>query len=104
MGLTVLLTAVLSFNPRTFWEMAFEPRAGAERMTRSDSPASRRAAQLGLLGCHHCGTVWQGAAEGAPCGRCGTRLHRRKPDSIQPHLGAADRGLPSCTCRPTCCR
>ena len=27
-GLTVLLTAVLSFNPRTFWEMAFEPRAG----------------------------------------------------------------------------
>lgn len=26
MGLTVLLTAVLSFNPRTFWEMAFEPR------------------------------------------------------------------------------
>ena len=28
MGLTVLLTAVLSFNPRTFWEMAFEPRPG----------------------------------------------------------------------------
>ena len=30
MGLTVLLTAVLSFNPRTFWEMAFEPRPGQE--------------------------------------------------------------------------
>ena len=29
-GLTVLLTAVLSFNPRTFWEMAFEPRPGQE--------------------------------------------------------------------------
>jgi paraquat-inducible protein A len=28
MGLTVLLTAVLSFNPRAFWEMAFEPRPG----------------------------------------------------------------------------
>jgi len=28
MVLTVLLTAVLSFNPRTFWEMAFEPRPG----------------------------------------------------------------------------
>jgi paraquat-inducible protein A len=27
-GLTVLLTAVLSFNPRTFWDMAFEPRPG----------------------------------------------------------------------------
>ena len=25
-GLTVLLTAVLSFNPRAFWEMAFAPR------------------------------------------------------------------------------
>ncbi|RZL66242.1 MAG: paraquat-inducible protein A [Variovorax sp.] len=25
-GLTVLLTAVLSFNPRAFWELAFEPR------------------------------------------------------------------------------
>jgi paraquat-inducible protein A len=28
MGLTVLLTAVLSFNPRTFWEMAHERRPG----------------------------------------------------------------------------
>jgi paraquat-inducible protein A len=28
--LTVLLTAVLSFNPRTFWEMAFEPRPGQD--------------------------------------------------------------------------
>ena len=28
MGLTVLLTAVLSFNPRAFWEMALEPRPG----------------------------------------------------------------------------
>lgn len=30
MGLTVLLTAVISFNPRTFWEMAFEPRPGQD--------------------------------------------------------------------------
>lgn len=30
MGLTVLLTAVLSFNPRIFWEMAFEPRPGQD--------------------------------------------------------------------------
>ena len=28
MGLTVLLTAVLSFDPRAFWEMALEPRPG----------------------------------------------------------------------------
>ena len=35
-----------------------------------------------LMGCHHCGTAWQGAIDGEPCGRCGTRLHARKPDSI----------------------
>lgn len=35
-----------------------------------------------LMGCHHCGTTWQGAFDGEPCGRCGTRLHVRKPDSI----------------------
>ncbi|NDZ16528.1 paraquat-inducible protein A [Variovorax sp. WS11] len=31
MGLTVLLTAVLSFNPRAFWEMALEPRPGQRK-------------------------------------------------------------------------
>ena len=35
-----------------------------------------------LMGCHHCGTTWQGAIDGEACGRCGTRLHARKPDSI----------------------
>ena len=40
------------------------------------------AAGRGLLACHHCGTVWRGAAEGAVCARCGTPLHRRKPDSL----------------------
>lgn len=43
----------------------------------------RTAAKLGLLSCHHCGTVWRGADEGESCGRCGTRLRRRKPQSIQ---------------------
>lgn len=40
------------------------------------------AAARGLKSCHHCGAVWQGAADGEGCGRCGTRLHTRKPDSI----------------------
>ncbi|RZL66241.1 MAG: paraquat-inducible membrane protein A [Variovorax sp.] len=40
------------------------------------------AAASGLKGCHHCGAVWQDAADGEGCGRCGTRLHTRKPDSI----------------------
>jgi len=36
----------------------------------------------GLLACHHCGTVWRGAQVHEPCARCGTLLHRRKPDSL----------------------
>ncbi len=40
------------------------------------------AAALGLVGCHHCGAVWQDAPDGAACGCCGTRLHHRKPDSL----------------------
>ena len=43
----------------------------------------KTAAKLGLMSCQHCGTVWQGAADGAPCERCGTQLRRRKPHSIQ---------------------
>ncbi len=45
-----------------------------------------RAIDCGLIGCRHCGAVWAVAAdgtdEGAPCGRCGTPLHMRKPDSL----------------------
>lgn len=41
------------------------------------------AAELGLLACPHCGTVWRDAAQGEPCARCATQLHRRKPQSIQ---------------------
>lgn len=40
------------------------------------------AAQLGMLPCHNCGTLWQDAAENAACGCCGARLHRRKPGSL----------------------
>ena len=40
------------------------------------------AASLGLIGCHHCGAAWRDAADGEACGVCGTRLHRRKPDSL----------------------
>lgn len=40
------------------------------------------AASRGLLSCHHCTAVWRGAHVNEPCGRCGARLHRRKPDSL----------------------
>nr|WP_315205145.1 paraquat-inducible protein A [uncultured Albidiferax sp.] len=45
--------------------------------------SERQTAQsLGLIACHPCGAVWQGATEGAACARCGSPLHRRKPDSL----------------------
>ncbi|MBS0344368.1 MAG: paraquat-inducible protein A, partial [Proteobacteria bacterium] len=47
-----------------------------------DATPVQTAASRGLLGCHHCGTVWRGAQVHEPCARCGTRLHRRKPDSL----------------------
>ncbi|QRX85056.1 paraquat-inducible protein A [Glaciimonas sp. PAMC28666] len=42
------------------------------------------AISLGLISCHHCGTVWDKAKahEQERCGRCQARLHLRKPDSI----------------------
>lgn len=40
-----------------------------------------RAATLGLAGCHTCGKV--SAVELGKCPRCGSRLHLRKPNSIQ---------------------
>ena len=49
----------------------------------SAAPAPvRSAAECGLMRCHHCGTVWQGAADGERCGRCATRMRRRKADSF----------------------
>lgn len=44
--------------------------------------AAPRAIEVGLIGCRQCGTVWDGAAEGTPCGRCGTPLRTRKRDSL----------------------
>ncbi|QNK67316.1 paraquat-inducible protein A [Variovorax sp. PAMC26660] len=40
------------------------------------------AASLGLLACPHCEAVWRDAEDGDACGRCGTHLHTRKPQSL----------------------
>ncbi len=40
------------------------------------------AISCGLVACPHCTTVWRGAADGEHCGRCGTPLHSRKPQSL----------------------
>ncbi|MFJ3058298.1 paraquat-inducible protein A [Herbaspirillum sp. NPDC087042] len=40
------------------------------------------ATALGLIGCHHCGTVWEGAQPHQRCGVCQAPLHVRKTDSL----------------------
>lgn len=45
-------------------------------------PLIQDAADLGVTGCHHCGTVWQGARAEDHCGVCDALLHRRKRDSL----------------------
>jgi paraquat-inducible protein A len=45
------------------------------------TPSPPKAADFGLAGCHTCGRV--SPVESEKCPRCGTRLHLRKPASIQ---------------------
>lgn len=42
----------------------------------------KTAASMGLLTCHQCGKLWEGAAESEHCAHCHATLHIRKPDSI----------------------
>lgn len=37
---------------------------------------------MGLLYCHQCGKLWQGAQHGQRCAYCHTKLQQRKPDSL----------------------
>ncbi|SOD42090.1 paraquat-inducible protein A [Nitrosovibrio sp. Nv4] len=43
---------------------------------------ARTAASLGMVSCHHCATLWKDVKGHDRCGRCGARLHMRKPDSV----------------------
>ena len=61
-------------------ESAGQQPAVAKRM-RASSQVSN-AAQLGVIGCHHCGTVWEGAHRDDRCGVCRAPLHARKIDSL----------------------
>ena len=44
--------------------------------------AVQTASEAGVIGCHHCGTVWQDAHDGERCQVCLSRLHVRKADSL----------------------
>ena len=60
-----------------------EPREADDAHDLHDEDAHvPTAASLGLTACPHCAAVWKGAQEGEACGRCGTRLYTRKPQSL----------------------
>lgn len=42
----------------------------------------KTAAELGMISCHYCGTLWKSVKAHDHCGRCDASLHIRKPDSI----------------------
>jgi len=55
--------------------------AGLAEDGEQDLPV-QQAASLDVIGCHHCGTVWQDAQAGERCGVCHAPLHVRKIDSL----------------------
>ena len=55
--------------------------AGLAEAGAQDLPV-QQAASLDVIGCHHCGTVWQDAQAGDRCGVCHAPLHVRKIDSL----------------------
>ncbi|MBP0597786.1 paraquat-inducible protein A [Herbaspirillum sp. LeCh32-8] len=59
---------------------ALEPSTGAPA-TAAAAPV-QDAIELGVIGCHHCGTVWEGARPNERCGVCDAPLHVRKIDSL----------------------
>lgn len=42
----------------------------------------KTAATLGMIPCSHCAALWKDVEAHHHCGRCGARLHQRKPDSL----------------------
>ncbi|HEX5341104.1 MAG TPA: paraquat-inducible protein A [Duganella sp.] len=74
-ALTVMLTIVVSCDPKILWNIGEHlpgPRRPAQQAVRD--------AKAPLLACHTCGLVEP--ARHRNCARCGTRLHRRHPDSV----------------------
>ncbi|HZV80811.1 MAG TPA: paraquat-inducible protein A, partial [Geobacteraceae bacterium] len=77
-ALTLLLAAVASsFNIHEIWDRAYP-------VQRQPAEVLLASAARGLVSCHVCGLVTQGAPHGeeAHCPRCSAPLHYRKPDSI----------------------
>jgi paraquat-inducible protein A len=79
-ALTVMLAIVVSFDPKTLWNVG-------DDLVRESLPGLRYkplAPGARVLPCHACGLVAPAVGKGQhlECARCGTPLHTRKPNSI----------------------
>ncbi|ASK35514.1 paraquat-inducible protein A [Alloalcanivorax mobilis] len=72
-----LLFTVQRFHPLALWARLAGPPAPPE-----GARAGETAAGQGLVGCEQCGHL-QARQAGRACQRCGARLHRRHPHSLQ---------------------
>ena len=80
----MLLVALTQLDERTVWEM-LRPQTQP-----GGQPPNGRS-----IGCTICDFLVAEETSGQHCPRCGARLQRRKPGSIQAHGGARDRRLPA---------
>jgi paraquat-inducible protein A len=83
-ALTLMLTVVVSFDPRTLWNLG-DRIAGAHGASSAAAALRRAVLASGRpgLACHACGLVAaDSGARHQHCARCGSTLHRRLPDSI----------------------
>ncbi|MFJ2989519.1 paraquat-inducible protein A [Collimonas sp. NPDC087041] len=77
------MTSANSANSSTIVGDRKHSDASAAGLEENEDLPVHTAAGLGMMSCHHCGTVWQEVREHEHCQRCGTALHWRKPDSIR---------------------
>src|SRR5690606_11565726 len=60
--------------PRAAWQTAQDESF-------DEGPRAKTAADLDMVACRHCATLWEDVKAHDRCLCCGARLHGRKPDS-----------------------
>ncbi|WP_090186030.1 MULTISPECIES: paraquat-inducible protein A [unclassified Duganella] len=82
-ALTMMLAIVVSFDPKTLWNIG-EHLPGPRRVAQKTFKYAALVKGAPLLACHACGLVesLKYTVRHQYCARCGARLHRRRPDSV----------------------
>ncbi|AHJ61938.1 Paraquat-inducible protein A [Granulibacter bethesdensis] len=85
-GLMLVMAAMdWALDPRDAWNKLEARGLVADPVMMGEArrnAATRRFDERHAISCHGCGLVVEGADHDASCPRCGSFLHRRKPDSV----------------------